>query len=105
MQAAVLPQVFAETFAAFVQTAAVGSGSVYAVNELHFSEQRLLTFGLCAACEQSVIIFAVTVPFTAVPSTAFSDVPLHDRQKTAASSAAESFLPSGFKNTVMKKPI
>ncbi len=46
-----------------------------------FSEQRLLTFGLCAACEQSVIIFAVMVPFTAVPSTAFSDVPLHDRQK------------------------
>lgn len=72
MQAAALPQVFAETFAAFVQTAAVGSGSGYAVNELHFSEQRLLTFGLCAACEQSVIIIAVTVPFTAVPSTAFS---------------------------------
>ena len=72
MQAAALPQVFAETFAAFVQTAAVGSGSGYAVNELHFSEQRLLTFGLCAACEQSVIIFAVTVPLTAVPSTAFS---------------------------------
>ena len=103
MQAAALPQVFAETFAAFVQTAAVGSG--YAVNELHFSEQRLLTFGLCAACEQSVIIFAVTVPFTAVPSTAFSDVPLHDRQKTAEISAAGSFLPPVFKNTVMKKPI
>jgi hypothetical protein len=56
-------------------------------------------------CEQSVIIFAVTVPFTAVPSTAFSDVPLHDRQKTAEISAARSFLPSVFKNTVMKKPI
>lgn len=105
MQAAALPQVFAETFAAFVQTAAVGSGSGYAVNELHFSEQRLLTFGLCAACEQSVIIIAVTVPFTAVPSTAFSYVPLHDRQKTAEISAARSFLPSVFKNTVMKKPI
>ena len=105
MQAAALPQVFAETFAAFVQTAAVGSGSGYAVNELHFSEQRLLTFGLCAACEQSVIIIAVTVPFTAVPSTAFSDVPLHDRQKTAEISAARSFLPSVFKNAVMKKPI
>jgi len=56
-------------------------------------------------CEQSVIIIAVTVPFTAVPSTAFSDVPLHDRQKTAEISAAWSFLPSVFKNTVMKKPI
>lgn len=84
MQAAVLPQVFAETFAAFVQTAAVGSGSVYAVNELHFSEQRLLTFGLCAACEQSVIKFAVTVPFTGVPSTAFSKKRLFPTDKNGS---------------------
>lgn len=71
----------------------------------NFSEQRLLTFGLCAACEQSVIIFAVTVPFTAVPSTAFSKNVYFQPTKTAASSAARSFLPSVFKNTVMKKPI
>lgn len=84
MQAAALPQVFAEIFAAFVQTAAVGSGSVYAVNELHFSEQRLITFGLCAAYEQSVIIIAVTVPFTAVPSTAFSKKRLFPTDKNGS---------------------
>jgi len=54
------------------------------VNELHFSEQRLLTFGLCAACEQSVIIFAATVPFTAVPSTAFSKKRLFPTDKNGS---------------------
>lgn len=49
-----------------------------------FSEQRLLTFGLCAACEQSVIIFAVTVPFTAVPSTAFSKKRLFPTEKNGS---------------------
>jgi len=56
-------------------------------------------------CEQSVIIFAVAVPFTAVPSTAFSKNVYFQPTKTAEISAAGSFLPSVFKNTVMKKPI
>ena len=79
-----LPQVFAETFAAFVQTAAVGSGSVYAVNELHFSEQRLLTFRTLCRLRTVGNHICRNGSFTAVPSTAFSDVPLHDRQKNGS---------------------